>query len=121
MNKNQNWQFQKFEKLKGQFVIHGYNKVARFIGVGEDNHDYFFIMWDGRDVVLETPLCPVMQLKGKIEDKDYKHLVDLAKNNDYYFLLTKDNKQEEVIKAITDYITQDKENKILTELYLDIV
>ena len=39
-----------FKKLKGQHILIN-NKVLRFIGIGEDQYDFLFILWDGKKVI----------------------------------------------------------------------
>jgi hypothetical protein len=71
---------EEFEKLKGQFVIIDF-KVYRFIGIAEDDDDYYYCLYDGRKIQLTTVLTRITALKGYIKDSDYNEMVRLAKLN----------------------------------------
>ncbi len=108
---------EKFNELKEQLVICDYNQVKRFIGVGEDNLDYFYIFWNGRVLSYSSPLCPVISLKGKIDDKDYNELIRIA-NLNHYDLINNCEMKKEVEEKIRKEILQD--NILLTEINLNL-
>lgn len=136
--------FKEFENLKGQFVLYE-GEVWHFLGIGTDDHDYFYVLAKGRHdrMVLGTPLANLTQLKGKIEDKDYNEIVRMANLNYYYsssehsigkrYSDTPDseftfeefyNKARQEIIALFNEDTQDKheyfgKNRLLTELCFD--
>ena len=71
-----------FEKNKGQFIIMG-NDVVRLIAIGEDNEDYYYVVYDGRTSHWHSCVGSYIVLKGKIDDKDYNKLVHIAKLNHF--------------------------------------
>lgn len=111
---------ERFEQHKGEFVIVGYNKVERFIGIGDDEQDYYYITYDGRKLKWSTCVGPLFYLKGKIDDKDYNELVRIAKLNEYSEVLNKPEHIVEYNKYITELNTMTGSDKLLTELHLKI-
>jgi hypothetical protein len=69
-----------FESCKGQFVICKFS-VLRLIGILEDEWDYYYILYDGRDVFYMTCLYVMTPLKSHIYDSHYQTMVRLAKMN----------------------------------------
>ena len=67
-----------FKQYQGQFVIVN-SQVLRFIGVAEDDFDYYWIFYNGKDVILNSCLIKLIPLKGFITDFDYYTLVNSAK------------------------------------------
>lgn len=72
-----------FEQLKGQFVITQSHRIERLIAIGDDKMDYYYITYDGRDLVWNTCVGRVIPLKGYLRDEDYNEFIRLAKLNDY--------------------------------------
>lgn len=116
-----------FESLKGQFVIAGDWKVKRLLGVVSDDWDYYWLLYDGRKFSLDSCLCRLVPLKGKIEDRDYNEFVRLAYLNhwDLLFLSAKEEDREEGIKCCNEHkesltrdLLKDQEdkNELLTEI-----
>ncbi|MCK9574841.1 MAG: hypothetical protein WC979_02700 [Candidatus Pacearchaeota archaeon] len=108
-----------FNERKGQFLITGYHNVARLIGIGGDEHDYFLIYWDGRKLSFDSPLCPQIPLKGKIDEEYYNELVRIAKLNDWFLIADDDIKKEAIDKAKKE-ILQSEGHELYTELYVEI-
>lgn len=106
---------EEFEKLKGQFVITDSWKIERLVGIGDDNTDWYYLTYNGRKLTWNTCVGRLMPLKGKLNDKDYKELVRLAKLN-HYDQFTE--MREEVIKDLE--ITKGND-EIVVGLYMDIV
>ena len=114
---------EEFESLKGQFVIACDWKVKRLVGVVEDDMDYYWLLYDGRKFSLDSCLCRLVRLKGKILDKDYNEFVRLAYLNhwdiidygkeDYSYDFCENHKKE-----ITSNLLRDQENKnyLLTDI-----
>lgn len=111
-----------FESLKGQFVIAGDWKVKRLVGVVGDDMDYYWLFYDGREFSLDTCLCRIVPLKGKIADKDYDEFVRIAylnhldivsyeKDDSYNFCEL--HKEEIVLNLLKD---QEHKNSLLTEI-----
>jgi|688.fasta_scaffold303372_2 hypothetical protein len=71
-----------FEENRGQFVIIGC-KVFRLIGIGEDEMDYYYITYDGRNVHWHSAVGSYTVLKDKIDEKDYNELIRMAKLNHF--------------------------------------
>jgi len=74
---------QEFESLKGQFVITQSHRIERFIAIGEDEHDLYYITYDGRKLTWNTCVGRLMPLKGYLRDMDYSEIVRLATLNHY--------------------------------------
>ena len=74
---------QEFESLKGQFVITQSHRIERFIAIGEDQHDLYYITYDGRKLTWNTCVGRLMPLKGYLRDMDYNEIVRLARLNHY--------------------------------------
>jgi hypothetical protein len=71
-----------YNDLKGQMVISS-DKVYRFIGLAEDEHDYYYVLYDGRKISLHTCVGSIVPLKGYIREKDYLEMIRIAKLNHY--------------------------------------
>jgi len=131
MDKNKQHTLDIFEKLKGQHILIS-NSVLRFIGIGEDDDDYLYILWDGRKVSYHTILERMTELKGKIDDKDYNEIVRLSKLNhiDSQYLCTVCKSDEEkqknkdfsmsIKKDIEKEISQIRELKLLADICWEI-
>ena len=94
-----------FEELKGQFVIN-HNTVERFIGIGMDDYDYYYITYNGRETKWNTCVGSIIPLKGKIEDKHYNEFIRLAKINHFdqpnlWIPRTDEDKQKMLDASIT--------------------
>lgn len=74
---------QEFESLKGQFVITQSHRIERFIAIGEDEHDLYYITYDGRKLTWNTCVGRLMPLKGYLRDMDYNEIVRLATLNHF--------------------------------------
>jgi len=74
-----------FNELKGQLVISG-DEVFRFIGIGDDEEDYYYVLYDGRKIELHSCVGYIVPLKGHIIEKYYLDMIRLAKLNHYDLL-----------------------------------
>jgi hypothetical protein len=52
-----------FENLKGQYVLVDCESF-RLIGIVEDEHDYYYCLYDGRKLKLTTCLMRITPIKG---------------------------------------------------------
>jgi hypothetical protein len=122
MTDNKKIILEEFESLKGQLVIAGDWKVKRLIAVVEDAMDYYWLFYDGRKFSLDSCLCRVVQLKGRIEDGDYNEFVRIAylnhwdiisfeKEDSYNFCEA--HKEEIVLDLLKD---QENKNSLITEM-----
>ena len=82
MEKNRISTIETFKELGGQHVI-VHDSILRFIGIGEDEHDYLYIMWDGRKVSYFVILSRISQIKDKIDSDHYKDMVSTSKLNHF--------------------------------------
>ncbi len=82
MDNNLKLILEEFEELKGQFVINN-NKVERFIAIGTDDEDYYYVTYNGRDSSWNTCVGSIIPLKGKIDDKHYNEFIRMAKINNF--------------------------------------
>jgi len=73
---------EEYENLKGQHVISS-DKVYRLIGIGDDGDDWYYALYDGREVTLASCVGSVVPLKGYILDKHYNEMIRIAKMNDF--------------------------------------
>lgn len=118
MTDNKKIILEEFESLKGQLVIAGDWKVKRLIAVVEDDMDYYWLFYDGRKFSLDSCLCRVVPLKGRIADKDYNEFVRIAYLNHWDIVsYGKDDcelhKEEIILDLLKD---QENKNSLLTEM-----
>ena len=71
-----------FENLKGQMVISG-TSVYRLIGILDDGEDYYYSLYNGRDVEYHSCVGRIVPLKGFIEEKHYNEMIRIAKLNHF--------------------------------------
>lgn len=71
-----------FKENCGQFIIMG-NNVVRFIGIADDEEDYYYVTYDGRQINWHSAVGSYTVLKGKIDEKDYNDLIRMAKLNHF--------------------------------------
>ncbi len=101
---NRNHTLEYFEKHKGEMMISN-NQVYQFIAIANDPDDYLYVLYDGRTIHFSTILSPLVVLKGKIDDEDYKEFVRMAKLNWYssdmiYGATVNSQQYDEVIKHV---------------------
>jgi hypothetical protein len=72
----------KFNELKGQFVICN-DRVYRFIGIADDDEDWYYALYDGRKFTLHSCVGSITPLKGYILEKHYNEMIRLAKINHF--------------------------------------
>ena len=118
MTDNKKIILEEFESLKGQLVIAGDWKVKRLIAVVEDDMDYYWLFYDGRKFSLDSCLCRVVPLKGRIADGDYNEFVRIAYLNHWDIVsYGKDacelHKEEIILDLLKD---QENKNSLLTEI-----
>ena len=114
-----------FEKMKGQFVITDSWSIERLVAIGEDEHDYYYVTYNGRKFTWHTCVGRLVPLKGYLRDKDYNEFVRLAKLNHYDQVTLWGNKDPE---AAEQYAIQHKQelmkidgrDKFLTEVCWDL-
>lgn len=69
-----------WESMQGQFVL-CWNEASRLIGIVEDEWDYYYCLYDGREVRLHSCLSRITPLKGFIKDDHYAEMIRIAKLN----------------------------------------
>lgn len=114
-----------FEKLKGQFVINASWYIERLVAVGEDDMDYYWITYDGRQLKWNTCVGGLMPLKGHLRDKDYAELVRLAKLNHFDQATVWGNRNPEEAAAfnqghIAELVQLPEDHKFLTQVCLEL-
>ncbi len=114
-----------FDQHKGEYVIIS-NVVERFVGIGSDSEDYYYITYNGRQLRWHHCLGGFTILKGKIDNKDYNEFIRLDKLNDWHHLI-KGNKTEltqsnyfNLLKSYIKGLEGQLNDELLTELYLDL-
>ena len=107
-----------FDELKGQFVITESNRIERFIAIGDDGFDYYYVTWDGKkeSLVWNTCVGRIMPLKGHLRDQDYNELIRSAKLN--HLDIAFDGQITEYIKDIL--LDLKDGDKFLTEPCFDL-
>ena len=70
-----------FEQVKGQLVL-CCGSVYRLIALSEDDFDFYWILFDGKKLILTSCCIRITQLKNKIDYNDYDDMVRIAKLND---------------------------------------
>lgn len=71
-----------YEKYKGQHVISN-DTVYRFIGIVDDTEDYYYCLYDGRQLRLHSCVGSIVPLKGFIQDKHYNEFIRMAQLNHF--------------------------------------
>lgn len=102
-----------FEEHKGQFVISESGKVERFVGIVQDDQDYYYVLYDGRKINWQSCVGRLVWLKGKIEDKDYEYFINIAKLNHNDQLGT-ENYIEDLMKL------NSKKDSYISSYYFDL-
>jgi hypothetical protein len=114
MDKNLIKILDEFNELKGQFVITDRWKIERLVAIAEDDMDYYYVTYDGRDLNWQTCVGRIMPLKGYIRQKDYDYFIHIAKLNHYdqYDLNTNGN-IDIFLESLREYISKkyDEKNK----------
>jgi hypothetical protein len=114
-----------FEKLKGQFVITGSWRIERLIAIGEDEHDYYYITYDGRKLHWNTCVGRVVPLKGHLRKSDYAEFVRLARLNHFDQVTLWGNTEPEKYQIVVDahvaeLLALPKDHQFLTSVCLDL-
>ena len=60
-----------WEEHKGEFVLTQSHTLERFIAIGDDGDDYYYVTYNGREITWNTAVGKLIYLKGKIDDYDY--------------------------------------------------
>lgn len=109
----------KFEELKGQHILAS-DTVYRLIGLLDGSDDYYWILYDGRNISYTTCLQRLMRLKDRLLDEDYNEILRIAKLNDYDLVLPEDDSNKfksDILKSVLS----DEQHTILAGLYFDLV
>lgn len=84
-----------FENLKGTFVITESDKIERLVAISEDDMDYYYVTYNGREFSFNTCVGSVKQLIYKLDLEDYNSLVRSAKLNHWDQITMYGNKRPE--------------------------
>jgi len=109
---------EEFEKWKGQFVIIDRMKfiAERLVAIGDDEWDWCYITFDGRDLHWNVCNSSIMPLKGYLRDEDYNVLIRSAKLNHSDQLYLKNNQENVFLDAVEKEISEyPKNRKIITD------
>lgn len=111
-----------FESLKGQFVITDSHTIERFVAIGDDSEDWYYVTYNGRELHWSSCVGRIMPLKGFIRDEDYNYLVNISKLNDYDQVDLKMNGNKDIfLKSVEEYTSKYPEtDKFITELCWDL-
>lgn len=69
-----------FDNLKGELVICDFS-VYRLIAIVEDEYDYYYLLFDGKELYLFSCLINLVRLKNQIDDDDYSEMIRIVKLN----------------------------------------
>lgn len=110
-----------FEELKGQFVITTSHHIERLVAIGDDGDDYYWVTFNGRELVWNTCVGRIMPLKGYLRDEDYLELIRLAKLNHYDQFINRDDafevmNKETVIQYRNKLLELDGDDRLLTNV-----
>lgn len=105
---------EEFENLKGQFVITASWEIERLVGIGDDGEDWYYLTYNGRKLKWNTCVGRIIQLKGKLDDKDYNELIRTAKLNHY------DQYSEMREKVIEELSVRKGSDEVVVGLYMEI-
>ena len=114
-----------FEELKGQFVITTSHHIERLVAIGDDGDDYYWVTFNGRELVWNTCVGRIMPLKGYLRDEDYLELIRLAKLNHYDQFINRDDafevmNKETVIQYRNKLLELDGDDRLLTNVCWDL-
>ncbi len=110
-----------WEVHKGEFVLTQCHKLARFIAIGEDADDLYWVTYNGREITWNSAVGKLIYLKGKIDD--YANFIRLAKLNHWDQIdvwkgfESANERVDHHRKAIT---THDEGNNYLTDICWDL-
>lgn len=114
-----------FNRLKGQQVIGDSGKVVRLIAIGYDYEDYYYVLWNGSKTVWSSCVGTVVQLKSKIDDKQYQRLVYLDSINNFdqitsFWYRDREDAEELVLKFRKEVEILTGKDTFLTEVCWDL-
>ncbi len=72
---------EEWEEHKGEFVLTQSHRLERFIAIGDDGDDYYYVTYNGKEITWNSAVGKLIYLKGKIDDYDYDNFIRLAKLN----------------------------------------
>jgi len=114
---------QEWKEHKGEFVLTQSHTLARFIAIGDDGDDYYYVTYNGREITWNSAVGKLIYLKGKIDDYDYNNFIRLAKLNHWDQLdVWKgfESANERVDEHRKKLITHDERNLYLTDICWDL-
>ena len=111
-----------FEELKGQFIINIDHNIERLIAIAEDDMDYYFVTYNGREIFFGSCVGRIIPLKNKIDQDDYDYLVHIAKLNHWDQLNYEQEDYKTFLKAHKEEIESPKnyDTRYLTPICWDI-
>lgn len=81
MDSNLDRILKEFEELKGQFVITESWEIERLIAIGDDEQDYYYVTYNGRETKWNTCVGGLIPLKKRLTEKEYNKFISRAKLN----------------------------------------
>ena len=112
---NKNRLLEEFKEHQGELVL-SFFTVYQLIGIAEDENDYYYVLYDGRTLKLESAVGGITHLKGNLRDGDYKDTVGLAKLNYYSY---KPTLRKVHIKTLTE--GWDNGTRLVTDLQWELI
>jgi len=109
-----------FEELKGQFVITESWDIERLIAIGDDEQDYYYVTYNGRETKWNTCVGSVIPLKGRLTEKEYGKFIRIAKLNHYDQGVFGNYNEEFITKHKEEMSKVNGTDKYLTEICWDL-
>jgi len=91
-----------FRKHRGDMVLMD-GEVLQFVAIADDDNDYLYVFYNGRELRLFIILSNFVVIKGKIDNRDYNYFIRNAKLN-YHSAMLKNEKFKEHHIYIQEYL-----------------
>ena len=115
---------EEWEEHKGEFVLTQSHRLERFIAIGDDGDDFYYITYNGREITWNSAVGKLIYLKGKIDDYDYDNFIRLAKLNHWDQIESYDLEGNIDVEFNSKHKTKvsscDGEDKYLTDICWDL-
>lgn len=109
-----------FESHKGQFVITESWDIERLIAIGDDEQDYYYVTYNGRETKWNTCVGSIIPLKDRLTEKEYHNFVRMAKLNHFDQVGVWGHDEEFAIKHKEEMSKVNGTDKYLTEICWDL-
>ena len=95
---------QEYNNLKGQLILGQNHKIVMFIGIVDSVDDYYYLVTDLHgNILFETCVGRITELKNKIDDDFYNDAVRTFKLNNHYLMVKKEVAVESIKNKLTGH------------------